>query len=249
MTPADRVGSELMSRWEQLLAVQDHDTHADQLAHRSQTLPVRATLAKLEADGADLDSKLATLDERLGMLRRSQTRLEDEIALLEEKAAATDRQLYSGTTNSPKELQAFQDEVESIRGRISDLEDEQLEVMEATEPVEAERTGLARERAALDEETSRHRAELTEVESEIEAELASVREQRAQAVAEVPESLVAEYEKLRGRFGGIGVARLVGSTCQGCHLQLSAVEIDRIKRLGSDETLHCEECGRLLVRS
>ena len=53
---------------------------------------------------------------------------------------------------------------------------------------------------------------------------------------------------LRSRLGGVAVARLVGKTCQGCHLQLSAVEIDRIRRLDVDELVHCEACGRLLVR-
>jgi hypothetical protein len=238
-----------MSRWDQLLAVQDLDTQADQLAHRSQTLPVRATLAKLEADGADLDRKLVVVDERLSVLRRSQTRLEDEIALLQEKVVNADKQLYSGTTNSPRELQALQDEITSIKKRIGDLEDEQLEVMEATEPVDAEREELGRRREGLDAEAVRSRAELAETEAEIDQALAGVRERRSQAVAEVPEALVGEYQKLRGVFGGIGVARLVGSTCQGCHLQLSAVEIDRIKHLGPDELVHCEECGRLLVHS
>jgi hypothetical protein len=40
----------------------------------------------------------------------------------------------------------------------------------------------------------------------------------------------------------------VGSACQGCHLALPAVEVDRIRKLSVDEAVHCEECGRLLVR-
>jgi predicted nucleic acid-binding Zn-ribbon protein len=60
---------------------------------------------------------------------------------------------------------------------------------------------------------------------------------------------LAEYERLRERFGGVAVAQLVGPTCQGCHLQLSAVELDRIRRLDADEVVYCEACGRLLVRA
>lgn len=238
-----------MSRWDLLLAVQEHDTHIDQLVHRSETLPVRAVLAKAEADTADVDRKLAEVDERLGALSRSQQRLEDEIASLKDKASSVDRQLYSGTVSNPRELQAMQEEITSIQRRVSDLEDDQLDVMEATEPVDAERAALAAGRERLDAQAGHHRAELAEGEAAIEQELAQVREERARAVAQVPDELWPEYERLRAALGGVAIARLAGSTCQGCHLQLSAIEVDRIKKLPAGEPVHCEECGRLLVHS
>jgi uncharacterized protein len=238
-----------MSRWERLLVVQEHDTHADQLIHRSQTLPVRAELAKAEADLGDLERKLAAVDDRLEKLRRSQERLEDEIASLRDKMAETDKRLYSGEITNPRELQALQEEVASIQRHIERLEDDELDVMEATEPVDAERAQLAAEHDRCSSEAERLTAELSEAEAAIEAELASVSADRAAAAAEVPEDLWDEYDRLRARLGGIAIARLSGSTCQGCHLALPAVEIDRIRRLPLDEPVHCEECGRLLVRS
>ena len=44
------------------------------------------------------------------------------------------------------------------------------------------------------------------------------------------------------------MARLVGTNCGGCHLTLSAVELDRIRHAPPDEMVFCGECGRLLVR-
>lgn len=236
-----------MSRWDLLLTVQEHDTHIDQLVHRSETLPVRPALAKIEDDTGDVDRKLAGVDERLGALSRSQQRLEDEIASLREKASNVDKQLYSGTVSNPRELQAMQEEIASLHRRVDELEDDQLEVMEATEPVEAEHSALAADRDRLDAQAGQHRAELAEAEAAIEQELAQVRGERASAAAEVPDELWPEYERLRAALGGVAIARLAGSTCQGCHLQLSAVEVDRIKKLPADEPVHCEECGRLLV--
>jgi uncharacterized protein len=237
-----------MTRWDTLLAVQEHDTHADQLVHRSQTLPTRAAVAGAENKIAEVDREIAQVDVRLGDLRRSQQRLEDEIASLRMRAAQADKQLYSGSTNNPRELQALQDDIASIQRRISKLEDDELEVMEATEPVDAERAKLAGRRDGLDEQAAKFRAELAEAEVEIEAELADVRSKREIAAKAVPDELWPEYDRLRASLGGIAIARLVGSTCQGCHLALSAVEIDRIRKLSLDELVHCEECGRLLVR-
>ena len=70
----------------------------------------------------------------------------------------------------------------------------------------------------------------------------------AAAADGVDAELLATYEGLRGELGGIAVARLVGSVCGGCHLGLSAVEVDRIKKQPPDALVRCDECGRLLVR-
>jgi hypothetical protein len=237
-----------MSRWAALLAVQEHDTRTDQLNHRIETLPVRSDLAQLEDDVRAVDDQLADAQRRRDELWRSQQRLEDEIASLTERANQAEKQLYSGAVTNPRELQALQDDVASIRRRIGQLEDDELEIMELVEPVDAERTQLTGERERLEAEGARLRAALDEAESELAAQLAAVQAERVAAAAEVPDELWPEYDKLRARFGGVGIARLVGSTCQGCHLALPAVEVDRIRKLPLDEAVHCEECGRLLVR-
>lgn len=237
-----------MSRWESLLAVQAHDTRADQLARRLDTLPERAQLVTVAEQVAEVDGRLATVDGRRGELSRSQQRLEDEIASLTERANQAEKQLYSGSVSNPRELQALQDDIASIRRRISQIEDDELEIMELSEPVDAQRAELEAERGRLTAETDRLTGALAAAEAEIAEELSAVNAERDEAAAGVPEELWAEYDLLRSQLGGIAVARLVGTTCQGCHLQLSAVEVDRIRKLGADEIVHCEECGRLLVR-
>jgi hypothetical protein len=237
-----------MSHWESLLVVQGHDTRVDQLEHRLETLPVRGRLAEVAEQIAAVDAQIAAVDARLGDLRRSQQRLEDEVASLSERANQAEKQLYSGSVGNPRELQALQDDVASIRRRISQIEDDELEIMELTEPVDVERADLVAARGRLDAETQRLNDELAETEAEIASELAEERRERDAAAASVPDELWAEYDALRAQLGGVAIARLVGSTCQGCHLALSAVEVDRIRKLSPDEPVHCEECGRLLVR-
>jgi uncharacterized protein len=72
--------------------------------------------------------------------------------------------------------------------------------------------------------------------------------ERADIAAAVDAELLERYEGLRHDLGGIAVARLVGTNCGGCHLTLSAVELDRIRHQPDDVVVLCEECGRLLVR-
>ncbi|MBS1848083.1 MAG: hypothetical protein JST73_07375 [Actinobacteria bacterium] len=89
---------------------------------------------------------------------------------------------------------------------------------------------------------------LTAAAAEIDVEVDAISADRAGAIVGVPEELMAEYERLRLSNDGVAVARLVGSRCEGCHLNLPAVEMDRIRHLDASVPVYCEECGRLLVR-
>jgi predicted nucleic acid-binding Zn-ribbon protein len=237
-----------MSLWESLLADQALDTRADQLTHRFESLPERQRLVEIGEQVDGIDRQLATVDQRRGELSRSQQRLEDEVASLTERANQAEKQLYSGSVSNPRELQALQDDIASIKRRIRQIEDDELEIMELSEPVDARRAELTAQREKLDADAQSITAVLAEAESAIDAERAEVQRDREAAAEDVPSELWPEYDKLRSQLGGVAIARLVGTTCQGCHLALSAVEVDRIRKLSPDEPVHCEECGRLLVR-
>ena len=64
----------------------------------------------------------------------------------------------------------------------------------------------------------------------------------------VPAGLLATYDSMRPKLGGMAVAQLEHGHCTGCRLQLPASEIDRIKHQAADEIVTCEQCGRILVR-
>jgi len=237
-----------MTRWDDLLAVQEHDTTIDQLVHRREHLPSRADLAEVMAELAGIEASAAEVETGRRALGGDQQRLEDEIGTLNERANQHDKTLYSGTIGNPRELQALQDEIASLKRRISQLEDREIEVMEQIEPLDAQLATLATARASLDERSQGLRAQIAEEEVTIEGDLERVRGERDALVTSVDASLLEEYEELRKRSGGIAIARLVGGSCGGCHLSLSAVDIDRIKKLPPDAPAHCEECGRLLAR-
>jgi predicted nucleic acid-binding Zn-ribbon protein len=236
-----------VSGLDRLLEVQEHDTHADQLRHRRATLEERTTVERARTDVERASALAADLDQRRQDLRREQRRLEDEVAAYEDKASGADTALYGGAVTNPRELQALQDEVSSLRRRIRQLEDRVIELMEQLEPLDAEGDRLSTERADADRRLTAGTATLRTAEADIDAELERVLAAREKAASTVPEPLLAEYEQLRSRLRGVGVSRLTNGQCGGCHLRLSAVELDRIRKGPPDAIVHCEECGRLLV--
>jgi hypothetical protein len=237
-----------MSRWDALLAVQEHDTTADQLDHRKRTLPARVELDGVMTSIATIDQRTTAVEAARHELQRVQQRLEDDIATIAAKAKDHEKILYGGTVGNPRELQAMQDEIAALRKRIGQLEDQELELMEQIEPLDQELAALVADRDSADARGAGLRAAIAEAEVEIDAEVVANQTERDGIAAGVDPDLLEEYEKLRPRSGGIAIARLVGGSCGGCHLQLSAVEVARIKKLPPEEPANCEECGRLLAR-
>jgi predicted nucleic acid-binding Zn-ribbon protein len=237
-----------MTVFEQLLQVQAHDTHLDQLRHRRDTLPERAALDERQQAIADFDARTAAVQEQRDAVGRDQKRIEDEVATIEAKAAEVDKKLYSGTITSPRELQGFQDDLQSLRRRQRQLEDDVLAFMEKLEPLDEELARRMVSRAELEAETEGVASALAAAEQELDVEIRSEDDERSAAAASIPQDLLDRYDKLRNQFDGVAIAPLVGSSCGGCHLTLSAMEVDRIKHQPADALIYCEECGRILVR-
>lgn len=230
-----------------LLDLQALDTSIDQNRHRRATLVERSALEELERrrqqTRASLDAATTARDEVAGR----QEALESELAGTERRSGEVSRRLYSGEVSASRELQAMSEELESLKARVSATEDRILEVLEEREPLDALASGHEAELAGLDAEHDVATADLGKAEAAVDADIAGLEAQRQEVAARLAPSLLAQYERLRSRLGGVAVARLVGSRCDGCHLTLPATELDRIRHLPPGELVTCDQCGRILV--
>ncbi len=247
MSDAD-LSEEPLSSLERLLAIQEQDTAVDQLVHRRDHLPERAALVEHEGRVTAVEAEQSSREARREELAATIARLQTDVGALEARIAEVTRTMHSGAVTVPRELQALQHEQESLRRRQDHLETEELEIMEELDPLTEEVAGLDGRLEELATEGERLADALLQAEVDLEEELTAVTGRRAAAADGVDAELLATYEGLRGELGGIAVARLVGSVCGGCHLGLSAVEVDRIKKQPPDALVRCDECGRLLVR-
>lgn len=235
-----------MSDLAQLLALQEHDTAADQLRHRRTTLPERKALADLEAEIARVGGLNGVATARRDQLVAAQDALETEITACRTKRASLEKKLAA--TSVPKDAQAMSTEIDSLRERQRGLEDREIEIMEELEPVDAEIAGHERVLSDLGEQAAGARDALTAAEAVIDAELATVLAERQALTPSVSPPMLARYDRLRVKFGGVAVARLDKGRCTGCSLALSTLELDRVRHEPPDAIVECEQCGRLLVR-
>lgn len=237
-----------MPAFDQLLVVQSHDTHLQQLEHKRANLPARATLVEAQQALNALAAESAETESQRGELSTNQRHLELEVAGLEEKIEGETAKLYAGSVTGVKELQALQDEIASLKRRQGDLEDQVIELMEAGEPLDTELEAFAVRRGEIEAQIGSVEQEIADAEAAIDAEMATERADRVTAADGIDAGLLATYDKIRENTGGVGVAKFVGGRCEGCHLSLPAMEVDQIKKQPADALVTCSSCERILVR-
>jgi len=228
-----------------LLALQEIDTTVDRLSVRKKVLESGGELAAARNEADTAERALGELKLRLDVVGRDQSKLEHEIDSLTQKAAAEDKRLYDGSIVNAKELESIQHEIENLKRRRSDREDEMLGLMEVREELERRSTEAQSASDTLRERVETVGGAALEELTEIEAELVSKIAERQAILPEIEPDILELYEDLRKQKKGIGAAALVDGVCQGCHEQLSAMELDRIKRV--EGVRRCEYCRRILV--
>jgi predicted nucleic acid-binding Zn-ribbon protein len=181
-------------------------------------------------------------------LAARQRSLEEQIAASAGRRHEIEHRMESGDVAASRDLQAMDHEVHQLEARQAHFEEEEIALLEEEEPLDLDLAEHQRVSAALLEEAARLEGAIVEAEREIRAAVVAEEALRHELAAALPADLAERYEALRSHLGGIGAAQLVGNHCDGCHLTLSSVELERIRRLPPDELATCPECDRILVR-
>jgi hypothetical protein len=228
-----------------LLDLQDVDTAIDRLRARRRALEEGSELTAARNDADAAERRLGEIRLKLDELGRDQSRFEHEIDSMTQKEQAEQTRMYDGSIVNAKELDALQHEIASIRKRRSDREDELLAVLEIREQLEADASAAERESTTLRTRAEEASADAAHELARVEAELVERTAARKGVASEIDPELLELYDDLRRQKKGIGAAALVDGVCQACHEQLSAVELDKLKR--SEGVRRCEHCRRILI--
>lgn len=230
---------------DRLLDLQTEDSAIKRLQDNKATLPEATRLQELSGRVAELAADIEIARKQLDEAAREQSRIEGEIEVIDSKIGREEQRMYSGLVANPKELSSLQSEVEMLKRQRSQAEDSLLDVMVAREGADATLQRLETEHSGASEQAQELEGIVRHLVSEIDGELASHSSTRDELSSTIPEILLNTYEQIRDNKGGVGVAELRGGTCQGCHTQLSAVEVERLWRERGLQ--RCDNCRRILV--
>ena len=231
---------------EALWELQQLDIALHQLQRRLTKLPEAETFADAERRMAEHHAAIATAAQQLSDAETTIETIEHEAEGLTAKRNRLEQQLKIVTET--RQADALNHEIEVINAHRDELDDRELEAMEQQADAEQRLARLAADEdavVAMKEAAAMQLSVATGGGADEESELTAKYE--AARAALTPEE-VALYDGQRARHGGIGIARLVGVKCDGCHLDLSRAEVDGFKALPADELVDCPQCGRVLVR-
>jgi len=228
-----------------LLTLVDTDAAIDRAEYRREVLPARDRLASASA-------VLTAWEQRRGELRDGCAAAEAAIAESESIGATCDAEQAALTAKlrtviAPREAEALQNELAQVAQRRSDADDAGLAALDRHGELDAALSELVAAEADLRAECSAADEELRSAEAEIDAEMDVLQQRRLATRGELADNVLARYDRLRAQLG-VAAARLVGSRCDGCHLDMSQAELDEVRHAPADDFPDCPQCGRLLVR-
>ncbi|GAB3698553.1 zinc ribbon domain-containing protein [Mariniluteicoccus flavus] len=230
-----------------LLQLVESDTRASQLRHQQKSLPEHAKIAELMAERAQLVEDYTQAETEVSDLQRELRKAESDLDPVRARRVRDQERVDSGAVGDPKALRSMLEEIEHLGRRISDLEDAELELMEAADIAEKRFTMIAERRTVLEDEIRGLMKQRDAQVGELDGKIAEIGAERAAVVGGLPDALVARYDKV-ATLRGTGAAALVQRRCSGCRLDIDAAELRQIQAAAPDEVVTCDECGRILVR-
>jgi predicted nucleic acid-binding Zn-ribbon protein len=228
-----------------LVELQRIDTLSDQLRVQRERTPLRAALAAATQRMGEWERRQASVRERIAAL---EAEIEDDEKRGAEIAAHLERlNRQLKTVIAPREAEALMHEITTLTEQRDDLDIRELEAMEEEGTLESEIAANLTEEPALRAEVAAATGELAAAVADIDQQLEALAEERVGALVDIPAVLLARYDRARPQLG-IVVSRLEGKQCTGCHLDLSAAEIDSARADAADTGVtDCPQCGRILV--
>jgi len=224
----------------QLYDLQEIDLELDKkgamLLHLESQLSHNQPLAEAKAH---LESKQKQLAEMQTKEREIEWAMEDLLA----KFKPLQEKLYAGSVKNPKELSSLQQQVEQLKGQVSQEEDKALEIMGQVETVQREIAAQSAEMRRLEEEWQKERERLLAEQAELTLAIDALGKRRNEIAAIVELAHLDLYEALRVKRQGYAVARIEQGRCQGCRITLSTSEMTRA-RVGG--LVQCDSCSRVL---
>ena len=230
-----------------LIELQLIDTAISHLKIKLANLPEREQITAIHTRLENTAVELAVVETELADVAIDLRRIEVDVEQVADRIKKDESRLSSGV-GSPKELEQLQHELGTLAKRKSELEDGELEVMLKHDSVKARVDELQNDQVGLKQLELELNIRLENATTEIQSEIGLQQAERGQLAPKIEATLVELYEKVRTSNDGVGAALLVGNKCEGCHLSINAIEIERIKSLPADEIIRCEECRRILVR-
>jgi predicted nucleic acid-binding Zn-ribbon protein len=225
---------------EKLLILQDRDRKINRVQQELAFIgPERETF---RTKATSTQAQLETAKTRVKQIESDRKRLE-----LDVEGKKTQIEKYANQqllTRKNEEYRALTHEIDTCKADITQIEDQEIVLMEQAEQVQKEAARLTREADEIKKIAEGQIAQLGQREENLKKELGELQQGRAELAAVVDKSALDRYERLFKSKGDNVVVGVHHGVCGGCHMKLPAQIL--VTCQGQKEVVACSNCGRIL---
>ncbi len=223
-----------------LLKIQSLNDEVDDT--KTQLTQIPREIAKLEKQVSTREEELKAAEARILDLKKTYKLKEIEIADNEEKMAKLNTQTFAVKTN--EEYRAILNEVDFLKQKNKEIEDEMLGFMEEEEKLKNSIDAIRAETKEFTDTTKSRMAELKQRSESLTEQQKIAEANLNDNFAKLPEDVKILYKRI-AKVRDKTVCAIVDNTCTGCYANLTHQFLNELKK--RNKILLCETCGRILV--
>lgn len=168
-----------------------------------------------------------------------------QIGSLQEKLNRSTQLLYSGKVKNPKELEDLESEVNSLTNRKEQMESKLMGLLEDQDATSNAFKENKENLSTMEQAWAAKAQNLRVQQGEIALKMKALLAKRKVQAEKIDPPILSQYQKLVQSKGGLGLAKLNGTSCSGCRIGLDG---GTVRLINSGQLGNCTSCGRFLIR-
>jgi predicted nucleic acid-binding Zn-ribbon protein len=168
--------------------------------------------------------------------------VEDEFELENIRLTKSQKKLSSLKTN--REYQALQKEINEIKKTNLIREEEILTIMEETSSLQEEIKKKKKQIRQYRKEIKTEQQSIDELQAKLEAKIGALTEERHAVSKDIDPDLLAKYDFLKDRRGGVAIAAVTDGICSACNMNIPPQLYNEL--LKDEKIFTCPSCQRLI---
>jgi predicted nucleic acid-binding Zn-ribbon protein len=225
---------------EKLLLLQDRDRRIMHI--REQLARVQPEREAIQEHAGGVQAGLEALKAKAKQVETDRNKLELEVQAKKQQIERYSLQQFQTKKND--EYRALAHEIDVCKENITEVEDQELDLMEQAETLQKETAAAMREAGQTRESAESQLAQLAAREQNLRDELTGLENSRAGLTTDIEERMLRHYERLLRNKGDSVVVGIEHGVCGGCHMRFPVQLL--VTCQAEKEMVTCPNCGRIL---
>ncbi|MCE5209964.1 MAG: C4-type zinc ribbon domain-containing protein [Deltaproteobacteria bacterium] len=223
-----------------LIKIQECDSELVKLSAKKKTLP--ENIEKLNQEFSAFEEGIKKNKLKYDELKSRHSENETKIKKINESIVKTKERMLEVKNN--KEYQAMLKEIETAESSRGEVETSIISILDELDKlavlVKKDGEILKQNRDKYEQEKKTIEDDLNAVDSDV----VNWEQKRIELQKNIPDDLIARYERIRKRNKGIGVTSVWKAVCNGCHMNIPPQLYNEVQR--SEELFSCPNCNRII---